>query len=63
MSIKTFAFIKKTRKNCINSTMKSSVDLFLTLCILGNFACFLDFFFKLIFFFKKKNLSGIPSEC
>ena len=36
----------------------------LTLCMLGNFACFFvvcGFFFKINFF--KKNLTGIPSEC
>ena len=37
----------------------------LTLCMLANFACFFvicGFLFKLTFS-KKKNLSGIPSEC
>ena len=39
----------------------------LTLCMLGNFACFFFFFRCLWIFFLnqlfQKNLSGIPSEC
>ena len=33
-----------------------------TLCMIGNFDAFLECFL-LIFFFKKNNLSEIPSEC
>ena len=53
-------------KTCLQKFSKNLVNSFLlTLCMLGNFACFFvisDFFFFLIKFFKQ-NLSAIQLEC
>ena len=65
-----FVIFEKSGKilNCrllqnIGGALHVRVKSFLTLCQLGNFACFLssaDFFQNLLF---RKILSGVPSEC